>query len=35
MEKPNILGLRTTIYKVGDINKAKKWYAMVFGVEPY
>lgn len=35
MEKPNILGLRTTIYKVGDIDKAKKWYARVFGVEPY
>ena len=35
MEKPNILGLRTTIYKVGDIVKAKKWYAIAFGIEPY
>lgn len=30
-----MLGLRTTIYKVGDINKAKVWYAKAFGVEPY
>lgn len=35
MEKQNILGLRTTIYKVGDIEKAKKWYAIAFGIEPY
>ena len=35
MEIPNILGLRTTIYKVGDIEKAKKWYAISFGIEPY
>lgn len=31
----SILGLRTTIYKVGDINKAKEWYAKAFQVEPY
>ena len=30
-----MLGLRTTIYKVGDIGKAKDWYARAFGVEPY
>lgn len=35
MEKQDILGLRTTIYNVGDINKAKKWYAKAFGIEPY
>ena len=35
MEKQSILGLRTTIYKVEDINKAKKWYAKAFGTEPY
>lgn len=35
MEKPNILGLRTTVYKVGDIAKAKKWYTKAFGTEPY
>ncbi len=35
MNKSNMLGLRTTIYKVGDINKAKVWYAKAFGIEPY
>jgi len=35
MEKIKILGLRTTIYKVGDITKAKAWYANVFQVQPY
>ena len=34
METP-FLGLRTTIYKVEDINKAKAWYAKVFKIEPY
>lgn len=29
------LGLRTTLYSVGDIEKAKEWYAMVFRVRPY
>ena len=29
------LGLRTTIYKVGDLDRAKEWYAEAFGVEPY
>src|SRR5688572_11233219 len=31
----NFLGLRTTIYKVTDIEKAKTWYAKAFGTEPY
>ena len=35
MEGENILGLRTTIYNVGDINAAKKWYAKAFGIAPY
>ena len=35
MEKSKILGLRTTIYKVGDVDKAKNWYAKVFNTEPY
>lgn len=35
MEKTKILGLRTTIYKVGDINKAKEWYAKAFATQPY
>ena len=30
-----ILGLRTTIYKVGDIDKAREWYAEAFRVRPY
>lgn len=30
-----MLGLRTTIYKVGDLNAAKKWYANAFKTEPY
>jgi predicted enzyme related to lactoylglutathione lyase len=28
-------GLRTVIYKVGDIGKAKAWYAKALGFEPY
>lgn len=31
----NILGLRTTIYKVSDISAAKKWYSEAFDIEPY
>lgn len=33
--KAGILGLRTTIYKVGNISEAKAWYAKAFGTEPY
>jgi predicted enzyme related to lactoylglutathione lyase len=29
------LGLRTAIYHVEDINKAKDWYANLLGVKPY
>lgn len=29
------LGLRTTIYKVRDIEKAKQWYSGVLGIKPY
>lgn len=28
-------GLRTTIYKVIDLEQAKAWYAQAFGVKPY
>lgn len=28
-------GLRTSIYKVKDLEKAKKWYSDVLGIEPY
>ncbi|RFS18044.1 VOC family protein [Emticicia sp. C21] len=30
-----LLGLRTTIYRVSDIDQAKAWYSEVFGIEPY
>ena len=30
-----MLGLRTTIYKVGDIVKAKDWYSKAFNTIPY
>ncbi|WP_419910960.1 VOC family protein [Hoeflea sp.] len=32
---PNILGLRTTIYKVAELDKAKAWYSEAFGTKPY
>jgi lactoylglutathione lyase len=31
----SILGLRTTIYKVADLDAAKTWYAEAFGAAPY
>jgi predicted enzyme related to lactoylglutathione lyase len=30
-----MLGLRTTIYKVNDLDRAKDWYTRAFGVKPY
>ncbi len=30
-----IKGLRTTIYKVSDLARAKAWYTTAFGVTPY
>lgn len=30
-----ILGLRTAIYRVSDLNSAKEWYAKVFETQPY
>ncbi|HMQ49903.1 MAG TPA: VOC family protein [Saprospiraceae bacterium] len=30
-----MLGLRTVIYKVGDLKKAKDWYAAAFDTAPY
>lgn len=30
-----ILGLRTVIYKVSDLQRAKAWYSSAFGVQPY
>lgn len=31
----NILGLRTVIYHVPDLDQAKKWYSDAFGKPPY
>lgn len=28
-------GLRTVIYKVRDLEKAKKWYSEILGITPY
>jgi predicted enzyme related to lactoylglutathione lyase len=30
-----ILGLRTVIYHVPDVQRAKAWYSTAFGVQPY
>ncbi len=30
-----MLGLRTLIYKVNDLDKAKAWYAEAFQISPY
>ena len=30
-----MLGLRTTIYKVNDLAKAKDWYTKAFETQPY
>ncbi len=35
MTKTSMLGLRTTIYKVDDMNKARDWYAKAFETEAY
>lgn len=33
--KKNILGLRTVIYRVGNLVEAKAWYIKAFGTAPY
>jgi lactoylglutathione lyase len=33
--KSSFLGLRTCIYKVSDITKAKQWYSSVLAIQPY
>ena len=30
-----MLGLRTTVYKVDNLNDAKAWYTKAFEVKPY
>lgn len=35
IEKASNLGLRTTIYKVSDIEKAKHWYEKAFETKAY
>lgn len=32
---PQFLGLRTVIYHVPDLARAKAWYASATGIEPY
>ncbi|MCB0588457.1 MAG: VOC family protein [Phaeodactylibacter sp.] len=33
--KPAFQGLRTVAYKVGDIERARDWYAEILGFPPY
>jgi lactoylglutathione lyase len=35
MDKKQLLGLRTVIYKVDDLPKAKEWYSKVLNQSPY
>jgi predicted enzyme related to lactoylglutathione lyase len=35
MDTQPILGLRTAIYRVADLDRAKEWYRAVLGIEPY
>src|SRR5437879_13392296 len=34
-ERTMVLGLRTVIYHVPDLQRAKDWYSSAFGVQPY
>ena len=33
--KTPFLGLRTVVYKVNDLQAAKKWYTQAFEIDPY
>ena len=33
--KELVLGLRTVIYHVPDLQRAKDWYTTAFGIQPY
>ncbi len=35
MANTEMLGLRTTIYKVGDLAQAKEWYSQAFQTKAY
>src|SRR3954467_15386593 len=35
MDSRPILGLRTAIYRVTDLDRAKEWYREVLGIDPY
>lgn len=34
-KESNMLGLRTTVYSVNDMEKSKQWYTKAFGISPY
>ena len=35
MAAPAFLGLRTVVYKVADLGRAKEWYRKATGIDPY
>jgi len=35
MKASAFLGLRTVVYQVGDLGRAKDWYGAVLGIAPY
>ncbi|MEZ4801833.1 MAG: VOC family protein [Gelidibacter sp.] len=35
MDKSSMLGLRTVVYMVDDLEKAKQWYMKAFNAKPY
>jgi predicted enzyme related to lactoylglutathione lyase len=35
MQPSSFLGLRTAIYQVADMERAKTWYRSLLGIEPY
>lgn len=35
MSPPHFLGLRTALYPVKDLAKARSWYSAVLGIAPY
>jgi predicted enzyme related to lactoylglutathione lyase len=34
-DETTLLGLRTVIYRVSDLDRSRSWYAQAFEVEPY